>query len=97
VASRTEVAPLVLMECLVRDIPVIAADLKGCREILSPFYDSLFFHRGDAASLALAMEKVLEEGEFERLGSPHPVKVDVRIIASTNRNLAAWTYSNKVL
>jgi transcriptional regulator with GAF, ATPase, and Fis domain/CHASE2 domain-containing sensor protein len=31
--------------------------------------------------------KVIEEGEFERLGSPHAVKVDVRIIASTNRNL----------
>lgn len=31
--------------------------------------------------------KVIEEGEFERLGSPHPVKVDVRIVASTNRNL----------
>jgi len=31
--------------------------------------------------------KVIEEGEFERLGSPHTVKVDVRIIASTNRNL----------
>jgi transcriptional regulator with GAF, ATPase, and Fis domain/CHASE2 domain-containing sensor protein len=31
--------------------------------------------------------KVIEDGEFERLGSPHPVKVDVRIIASTNRNL----------
>lgn len=31
--------------------------------------------------------KVIEDGEFERLGSPHPVKVDVRIIASTNRKL----------
>ena len=31
--------------------------------------------------------KVIEDGEFERLGSPHTVKVDVRIIASTNRNL----------
>ena len=31
--------------------------------------------------------KVIEEGEFERLGSPKTVKVDVRIIASTNRNL----------
>jgi len=31
--------------------------------------------------------RVIEDGEFERLGSPHPVKVDVRIIASTNRNL----------
>jgi formate hydrogenlyase transcriptional activator len=31
--------------------------------------------------------KVIESGEFERLGSPRTVKVDVRIIASTNRNL----------
>ena len=31
--------------------------------------------------------RVLEEGEFERLGNPHTIKVDVRIIAVTNRNL----------
>jgi formate hydrogenlyase transcriptional activator len=31
--------------------------------------------------------RVVESGEFERLGDPHSVKVDVRIIASTNRNL----------
>jgi len=31
--------------------------------------------------------KVLESEEFERLGSPYPVKADVRIVASTNRDL----------
>jgi formate hydrogenlyase transcriptional activator len=31
--------------------------------------------------------KVIDNGEFERLGSPHTVKVNVRIIACTNRNL----------
>jgi len=31
--------------------------------------------------------RVLQEGVFERLGSPYSVKVDVRIIAATNRNL----------
>jgi PAS domain S-box-containing protein len=31
--------------------------------------------------------RVVESGEFERLGDPRTVKVDVRIIASTNRNL----------
>lgn len=31
--------------------------------------------------------RVIEEGELERLGSPHPIKVDVWIIASTNRDL----------
>jgi len=36
--------------------------------------------------------KVIEDGKLERLGSPHPVKVDVRIIAFTHRNLkeARW-------
>ena len=31
--------------------------------------------------------KVLDDEEFERLGNPHTIKVDVRIIASTNKNL----------
>ena len=31
--------------------------------------------------------RVLEEGEFERLGGTHTLKVDVRVIAATNRNL----------
>jgi transcriptional regulator with GAF, ATPase, and Fis domain len=32
--------------------------------------------------------RVLQEGEFERLGDPRTINVDVRVIASTNRNLA---------
>ncbi len=32
--------------------------------------------------------RVLQESQFERLGSPKPVNVDVRVIAATNRNLA---------
>jgi len=31
--------------------------------------------------------RVLETGEFERLGSPRTIKVDVRVIAATNREL----------
>src|SRR5262245_54327790 len=32
--------------------------------------------------------RVLQEGVVEQLGSPHPVRVDARIVAATNRNLA---------
>jgi PAS domain S-box-containing protein len=32
--------------------------------------------------------RVLESGEFERLGSPRTIKVNVRLIAATNRDLA---------
>ena len=31
--------------------------------------------------------RVIQEGEFERLGSPRTIKIDLRIIAATNRNL----------
>lgn len=31
--------------------------------------------------------RVLQEGEFERLGNPKTIKVNVRVIAATNRNL----------
>ena len=31
--------------------------------------------------------RVLQEGEFERLGSPRTIRVDVRMIAATSRNL----------
>jgi formate hydrogenlyase transcriptional activator len=33
--------------------------------------------------------RVLQEGEFERLGNPRTMKVNVRVIAATNRNLEA--------
>lgn len=32
--------------------------------------------------------RVLQEGQFERLGSSKPISVDVRVIAATNRDLA---------
>ncbi len=32
--------------------------------------------------------RVLQQGEFERLGSPRTIRVDVRVIAATSRNLA---------
>src|SRR5450759_895939 len=40
-----------------------------------------------APSLQSKLLKVIEEGEFYRVGGTKPVKVDVRFIAATNQNV----------
>ncbi len=37
--------------------------------------------------LQVKLLRVLQDGDFERLGDPNTIKVDVRVIAATNRNL----------
>ena len=37
--------------------------------------------------------RVLQEGEFERVGGNHTIKVDVRLVTATNRNLEAAVIS----
>ena len=37
--------------------------------------------------LQVKLLRVLQDGEFERLGNPNTIKVDIRIIAATNRDL----------
>ena len=39
--------------------------------------------------------RVLQEGQFERLGNPRTISVNVRVIASTNRDLARATAAGK--
>jgi formate hydrogenlyase transcriptional activator len=40
------------------------------------------------ADVQVKLLRVLQEGEFERLGSPRTVKVNVRVIAASNRDLS---------
>jgi len=40
-----------------------------------------------SSDVQVALLRVVQEGEFERLGASHTRKVDVRLIAATNRNL----------
>jgi two-component system response regulator AtoC len=50
---------------------------------------TLFFDEIGDMSLGTQAKvlRVLQDGRFERLGSPETVKVDVRILAATNKNL----------
>jgi DNA-binding NtrC family response regulator len=47
------------------------------------------------ASLQAKLLRVLEEEEFERVGGTHTIRVDVRVIATTNRDLVAETRAGR--
>ncbi len=47
------------------------------------------------ASMQAKLLRVLQEGEFERVGGNHTLSVDVRVIAATNRDLAAEVADNR--
>jgi DNA-binding NtrC family response regulator len=48
-----------------------------------------------ALGLQAKLLRVLQEGEIDRVGGTETVKVDVRVLATTNRNLEEWVQEGK--
>jgi formate hydrogenlyase transcriptional activator len=100
--SRRKLNPMVKINCASLPATLIESELFGrekgaftgalAREIgrFELAHKSTIF-LDEIAELPTELQpkflRVLQEGEFERLGSPKTIRVDVRIIAATNRNL----------
>jgi PAS domain S-box-containing protein len=95
--------PLVKVNCAALPAPLIESELFGHEKGAFTGADSQRIGRfalADGGSLFLdevgelpldlqaKLLRALEEGEFELVGSSRTMKVDVRVIAATNRNLA---------
>jgi PAS domain S-box-containing protein len=101
VSSRRN-RPLVKVNCAALPVNLIESELFGsekgaftgsqARQIgRFEYADKGTIFLDEAGELPLELQvkllRVIQSGEFERLGSPKTIKVDVRLIASTNRDL----------
>jgi formate hydrogenlyase transcriptional activator len=108
--SRRKDRPMVRVNCAALPATLIESELFGrekgaytgalAREIgRFELADKSTIFLDEIGELPLELQskmlRVLQEGEFERLGSPKTIRVDLRIIAATNRNLPALVKEGK--
>jgi DNA-binding NtrC family response regulator len=100
--SRRAPGPFVKLNCAAMNETLVESELFGHEKGAFTGADKRHlgrFERADGGTLFLdeigelplgtqaKLLRVLQEGELERVGGSGPVKVDVRVIAATNRNL----------
>ncbi|HAJ37855.1 MAG TPA: glycosyl transferase family 1 [Chloroflexi bacterium] len=61
-----ENCPLTILEAYAASIPVICSDHGGLAELVEPGKDGLIFRPGDAADLAQAMQRVVDDADLNR-------------------------------
>ena len=101
-SSRRKDRPMVKVDCAVLPANLIESELFGHERGAFTGADARKIGRFELADggtvfldeigelpldLQVKLLRVLQEGEFERLGNPRPIRVDVRVLAATNRDL----------
>jgi DNA-binding NtrC family response regulator len=108
--SSRKSRPLITVDCTTLPATLIESELFGRERGAFTGSDSKQIGRFELADggtlfldeigempleLQAKLLRIIQDGEFERLGSPRTIKVDVRIIAATNRNLIDEVHNGK--
>ncbi|ABS27588.1 sigma-54 dependent transcriptional regulator [Anaeromyxobacter sp. Fw109-5] len=103
-SSRRKAGPFVKLNCAAVPAELIESELFGhergaftgavaARRGKFELADGGTLFLDEVGDMPAAMQakvlRVLQEGEFERVGGAHTLKVDVRVVAATNKDLAA--------
>lgn len=109
-SSRRKDRPMVKVNCAALPASLVESELFGrekgaytgalTREIgRFELADGSTIFLDEIGELPLELQakllRVLQDGEFERLGSPRTIRVDVRVIAATSRDLPAQIKEGK--
>ena len=103
-SSRRKAGPFVKLNCAAVPAELIESELFGhergaftgavaARRGKFELADGGTLFLDEVGDMPAAMQakvlRVLQEGEFERVGGAHTLRVDVRVVAATNKDLAA--------
>lgn len=106
IASRTEAGPLVLLECLHRNIPVIVSDIEPLMEFKQPFYHGLSFISGNSEDLAAVMlniinsnilteiQKIISKKNKDRISMHNQIRIIYDFFTNSGSNRAVVTRKN---
>ncbi len=64
--SRSEGLPFNIMEAMFAGLPVVASDVKGHRDLLTPEQTGLLYPYGDAAACAAQLQRLWQEPDLAR-------------------------------
>lgn len=90
-ASRVEGLPVTVLEAMAAELPVVASDIPGTREVVVSGETGLLYPQGSSAGLAAALDRLASPERRERWGMNGYVRVaeafDVRTMSASYRQL----------
>ena len=92
-ASHREGFPRSAMEAAAMGVPVVASDIRGCRQVVDDEQTGLLFPVGDGGALAESLRRLVDDaGQRDRLGAAGRVKAAAEFDQQRSIDITLATY-----